>query len=79
MNRLDWFGFIFPDFVGLAVGPWAVNAAITGELGTGGCGGSSSVWYRLQTVWTRIGFAVLGVTILAAVTIDLRRRLLAAS
>ena len=78
-QHVDWFTFIFPDFIGLALGLWAVNAAITGKLVTAGRGGGSSVWYRLQTVWSRVGFAVLGLAILAAVTIDLRRKFLAIS
>src|SRR5437016_12512729 len=37
MNRhVEWFSLIFPDFIGLALGLWAVNAAITGELRTSG-------------------------------------------
>jgi len=69
----------FPGFHWVALGLWAVNAAITGELRTSGRGGGSSVWYRLQTIWSRISFALLGLAILAAVTIDLRRKFLAAS
>ncbi len=67
----DWLTFIWRDLIGIALGLYAVNAAISGQLKTYGRGGAAFTWARLTPLWTRLVAAVIGLATLAIVTIDL--------
>jgi len=68
------FELIWPDIIGVALGLYAVNSAISGELCTYGRGGGHLKFYRLRSVAGRVACAALGLGILGIVVIDLRHK-----
>jgi len=68
------FQLIWPDLLAIALGLYAVNSAIYGELRTFGRGGGHNVLFRLRTMPFRASIAVIGLVILAGVVLDLRRK-----
>jgi hypothetical protein len=71
MIQQNWLNFVWRDVIGIALGLYAVNAAISGQLKTYGRGGGSLTWARLTPLWSRILAAVVGLGVLAIVTYDL--------
>lgn len=69
-----WFNFLWLDFVGVALGLYAINAGLTGELKTYGRPGRPSTWGHLRTTWSRIAMSLSGLIVLALVTVDLRHK-----
>jgi len=70
----NWLNFVWRDLIGIALGLYAVNAAISGQLRTYGRGGGSLTWGRLTPLWSRILSAFVGLSLLAIVTYDLLRK-----
>lgn len=68
------FTLIWRDILAVALGLYAVNSAISGELRTHGRGGGHRAFLRLKNVASRIACAVAGLIILACVVLDLRRK-----
>jgi hypothetical protein len=70
MRFLD---LIWVDLLAVAVGLYAVNSSLSGELRAYGIGGRSA-FYRLRGTLPRIICALIGLLILAWVVFDLRRK-----
>ena len=64
---------IWVDLLAVAVGLYAVNSSLNGEMRAYGIAGRVA-FYRLRGALRRFGCALLGFLILAWVVIDLRRK-----
>jgi hypothetical protein len=65
---------IWPDFIAIAIGLYAVNSAISGELRSYRRGGRRKTFYKFRTFWERFAALAIGLAVLAGVVVDLRRK-----
>jgi hypothetical protein len=70
MQLLD---YIWLDMIVVAIGLVAVNFAISGELYTYGRGGPKLI-LRTSNGWARLFSAACGLSVIAWVIVDLRRK-----
>ena len=68
------FELVWPDILAVALGLYAINSAIHGELRTYRRCGGHLTFYRFHSAISRLGCALVGLVILSWVVVDLRRK-----
>jgi hypothetical protein len=71
MQLLD---YIWLDVIVATIGLVAVNSAISGELYSYGRGGGRKLIFRTSSGWARLFSAACGLSEIAWVIVDLRRK-----